>query len=139
MDLILAPDVFVNASVALGSPPDQVVQRVLGRPDRRPKTSDWVLARVEAMLTAVDGFRREAIPDQMALIRKLVDIVELDGEFAPGDWESALVATARAAQAQRVLTDHPDLADVKESDGIEFQSTEAWLLESMMPPPPPVG
>jgi len=139
MDLILAPDVFVNASVALGTPPDQVVQRVLGNPDRRPKTSAWVLERVEAMLSAVEGFKKEAIPEQMALIRKLVDVVELEGDFGPGDWQGALVATVKAADAARVVTDHPDLADVTEADGVEFVSTDAWLVESMIPPPPPVG
>ena len=49
MDIILAPDVYVNASVALGSPPEHVVRRVLGHSEKH-KTTEWVLARVEAML-----------------------------------------------------------------------------------------
>ena len=36
--MILTPDVFVNASVALGSPPEQVIRRVLG-PGKKTKTS----------------------------------------------------------------------------------------------------
>jgi hypothetical protein len=35
------------------------------------------------------------------------------------------------------MTDHPDLADKTEVDGIQFLSTEAWLLEATTPPPPP--
>jgi hypothetical protein len=35
-----------------------------------------------------------------------------------------------------VITDHPDLVD-KEASGVEFMSTEAFLLELMTPPPPP--
>ena len=42
MDILIAPDVFVNASVAGGSPPEQVARRVLGK-EPKPKTTKWVL------------------------------------------------------------------------------------------------
>lgn len=136
MDFILGPDVFVNASLAPGSPPDRVAQRTLGV-DPKPRAGAWILARVEAMLEAVPDFKKDAIPQQMDLIRKLVAPVDVPGEHAPDDWKGALAATARAAGVQRVVTDHPDLADVEEFEGIEFLSTEGWLLEQEIPPPPP--
>ena len=37
----------------------------------------------------------------------------------------------------RVITDHPDLADKDEVEGIEFMSSDAWLIEQTTPPPPP--
>lgn len=134
---ILAPDVFVNASVALGSPPEQVIRRVLGKPGKRPRTTDWVLARIEAMLRAIPSFKEEAIEPQMKLIRDLVDVVELKSPPGPDAWEKGLVASAKAVGAERVITDHPDLADKTESDGVLFVSSEAWLVEQTTPPPPP--
>lgn len=137
MDILLGPDVFVNASVALGSPPEQVVKRVLGKPGTRHKTTEWVLGRVEAMLSAVPAFKKELVGQQMALIRNLVDVVKIDKEPAVDQWEKGLVASAKAAGYKRVITDHPDLADKTEVDGILFVSSDAWLVEQTTPPPPP--
>jgi hypothetical protein len=135
--ILLAPDVYVNASVAgTGLAPEQVVNRVLGNKKERHKTTEWVLTRVEAMLKAHPTFKKEAIEPQMKLIRDLVDIVALKKE--PGEvWTDALVASAKAAGVKRVVTDHPDLADKTEVEGIEFLSSDAWMIEQQTPPPPP--
>lgn len=136
MDVILAPDVYVNASVALGSPPDQVVQRVLGKHKGQSGSTDWIMDRVAAMLSSVPEFKKEAVDEQVGLIKTLVQMHEHDGDFGPDAWEDALGAAAKAAGASRVITDHPDLLEKDDSD-VEFISTEAWLLEQQMPPPPP--
>lgn len=135
-DILLAPDVFVNASVALGSPPEHVVRRVLGGKNKT-KSSEWILARVEAMLGSLDAFKKDALATQMGTIRGLVEIVDPKKEFGPDAWADALAATAKAAGVKRVVTDHPDLADQKELDGVEFISSDAWLVEVTTPPPPP--
>jgi hypothetical protein len=135
---ILGPDIFVNASVALGSPPEHVVRRMLGLPGRKAKGTRWIVERVEAMLRAVPDFKAERVGPQMELIRGLVELIPDEAEFAPEAWEKALVSAAKAAGASRVITDHPDLLE-KEVDGVEFVSSEAWLLEKTTPPPPPVG
>jgi predicted nucleic acid-binding protein len=138
MDIVLAPDVFVNASVALGSPPDKVIRRVLGNHKGESKSSEWVLQRVAAMLSATPSFKKEAVETQLELIRGFVQvIVAEDGESKPDAWEEALVALAKAATARRVITDHPDLLQKESSNGIDFVSTEAWLLEQSIPPPFP--
>jgi len=134
--IILAPDIYVNASVALGSPPEQVARRALDPRKPPSKTSEWILARVQQMLQAVPEFKGEAVEAQLSLIRGLVQIVELP-ELPAQAWTEALVATARAAGARRVVTDHPDLLALVEQAGIEFMSSEAWLLETATPPPPP--
>jgi hypothetical protein len=137
MKILLAPDVYVNASVAgAGLAPAQVVNRVLGNEKMRHKTSDWVLVTTESMLKAHPHFKEDAIEPQMKLIRDLVDIIEPD-EHAADDWGGALVAAARAADVTRVITDHPDLADKDEIDGVEFLSSDAWMIEQTTPPPPP--
>lgn len=137
MDIILAPDVFVNASVAPGTPPDRVVQRVLGKHKGESTVTEWVLGRVQAMLEAVPAFKREAVKGQVDLIRTFVKVLPGASDFAPEAWEKALVANAKAAGATRVVTDHPDLLRVESSQGIEFISTEAWLFEATQPPPMP--
>ncbi|HEY8431444.1 MAG TPA: hypothetical protein VIL20_23850 [Sandaracinaceae bacterium] len=138
MDILLAPDVYVNASVAgAGYAPEQVVNRVLGNKKVRQKTTPWVLERVRAMLTAHPTFKKEAVEPQMKLISGLVEVVELKKDFAPDAWKDALVASAKATGAKRVITDHPDLADQTEVDGIEFLSSDAWMIEQQTPPPPP--
>jgi hypothetical protein len=137
VDIILAPDVYVNASVAPGSHPDHVVQRVLGKQRGQAKATEWVLKRVESMLGALPAFKREALQQHLALIRSLVKIVPGAIEFGPDAWEAALVASAKAASAGRVVTDHPDLLRLESSGGIDFISTEAWLLEATTPPPVP--
>jgi len=140
VDIVLGPDVYVNASVAIGSPPDKVVQRVLGQKKGQSKTTPWVLDRVAAMLNALTAsgvFKKEAVDQQVALIKQLVTVVEPSGKLGPDDWAAGLVATAKAAGAKRVVTDHPDLLAKEKVDGIEFISSEAWLLEQAMPPPPP--
>lgn len=136
-DMIIAPDVFVNASVALGSPPEHVIRRVLG-PGKKAKTSAWILSRAEAMLHNVEAFKKEAVEQQMATIRQFVEVVD-EADHPKDDWQDALVAAAKAAGCTRVVTDHPDLADVAEAEGIEFLSSDAWLVEQTTPPPPPGG
>lgn len=137
MDIVLGPDVYVNASVAVGSPPDKVVQRVLGEKKGQSKTTPWVLDRVAAMLTASGVFKKEAVEQQVALIKQLVAVVAEPGKHGTEDWAPGLVAAAKAAGAKRVVTDHPDVLAKEKLDGIEFISSEAWLLEQAMPPPPP--
>ncbi len=138
LNVVLAPDVYVNASVSVGTPPEQVVQRILGGVEKhgRSKTSEWVLARVEAMLHNVPAFKPDAVAQQMKTIRSLVDSVDI-AEHAADDWPKALAATAKAAGVTRVITDHPDLADQDDVDGVEFMSSDAWLVEQTTPPPPP--
>ncbi len=136
MDVVLAPDIYVNASVALGSPPEHAVRRAFGAPSK-PKTSTWVVQRVESMLHALPEFKDDAVAQQMSTIRGLVDLVER-GEYFIEDWEAALVALAKAAGVSRVLTDHPDLLAAKARQGVEFVSSDAWLREQAAPPPPPV-
>jgi hypothetical protein len=133
-DVILAPDVLVNASVAPGTAPEQVVNRVL-RGTQKSKSSEWIVGRVAAMLGGIPAFKPEAIAQQVKTIRGFLDVV--DKRDYPADaWKAALVAAAKAAAGKRVITDHPDLVD-KESEGVEFISTEAWLVERTMPPPMP--
>jgi hypothetical protein len=138
MEIILAPDIYVNASLALGSPPEQVVRRVLGGRKGGNKTSEWILARVRQMLKAVPAFKGDAVDEQVNLIRGLVQIITVPGDHPADAWTAALVATARAAGAVRVVTDHPDLLELETSDGVEFMSSEAWLVEAATPPPAPV-
>ena len=135
MNVVLAPDIYVNASVSLGSPPEHVIRRTLGWA-ARAKTSEWVMDRVESMLRALPEFKDDAVAAQMATIRGLVDVVET-GKFLVEDWSKALVALAKAAEVGRVLTDHPDLLAESTLRGIEFVSSEAWLGEQTTPPPPP--
>jgi 23S rRNA U2552 (ribose-2'-O)-methylase RlmE/FtsJ len=137
MEIILAPDIYVNASVAFGSPPDQVARRVLTGKHGGRKSSEWVLSRVRQMLKAIPNFRMEAVDEQVALIRGFVQIVPV-GEHPADAWAQALVATAQAAGALRVVTDHPDLLELEATDGVEFMSSEAWLVEAATPPPAPV-
>ena len=56
VDIILAPDVYVNASVALGSPPEQVVRRVLGKHKGESKSH-----RVDHGARAPDAARRALV------------------------------------------------------------------------------
>ena len=137
MDVVLAPDIYVNASIALGSPPEHAVRRAFGGPGK-PKASGWVIERVESMLHAIPEFKSDAVAQQMTTIRSLVEVVET-GEFFIEDWDKALVALAKAAGVGRVLTDHPDLLASKNVEGVEFVSSDHWLGEQATPPPPPVG
>jgi len=131
----LAPDIYVNASIALGSPPEHAVRRAFGG-NGKPKTSAWVMERVESMLHALPEFKDDAVKQQMTTIRGLVDIVETN-EFFIEDWNEALVALAKAAGVRRVLTDHPDLLASKSVQEVEFVSSDNWLGEQVTPPPPP--
>lgn len=137
MELVLGPDVFVNASVAPGTPPEQIAQRVLGNAKHKITASRWVLERVEAMLGAHPAFRKDHLAEHMKLIGSLVTQAELDGKFEIGQWAEALAATAKAAKLDRVITDHPDLLEKGSHDGVDFESTESLLLEFAVPPPPP--
>jgi hypothetical protein len=89
------------------------------------------------MLASVPGFKREAVQQQLALIRSLVKVVPDASKFDSNAWQPALVAAAKAAEASRVVTDHPDLLQVGNADGIDFIASEAWLLEVTTPPPLP--
>lgn len=135
MDVIIAPDVFVNASLALGSPPEQVARRLLGGA-QKAKTSSWVLDRIEAMLHGSKAFKPDAVTVQMHTIRALTEVVDRQ-TFEPKAWPEALASLAKSAGVKRVLTDHPDLMEQAPVDGIEFVSTETWLFERQIPPPPP--
>ncbi len=137
MDIILGPDVYVNASVAPGMSPDRVVQRVLGQHRGESKATEWVLGRVAAMLSALPNFKHDAVKGQVDLIRSFVRVVPGAERFGPDEWTDALVASAQAAGVTRVVTDHPDLLRADSKDGVEFVSTEAWLLEVTTPPPVP--
>lgn len=134
-NVIIAPDVYVNASVALGSPPEHVVRRILGGSTKH-KTTEWILGRIEAMLGGIPSFKEEMVGAQMTTIRGLVDVVETD-EHGADDWTEALVAAAKAADVKHVITDHPDLADKDEVDGVLFLTSEGYLVEVTTPPPPP--
>jgi hypothetical protein len=136
VNVLLAPDVYVNASVALGSPPEQVVQRILGKHKGETSTTAWILDRVAAMLSLVPEFKKEAVDQQIGLIKGLVKVVETKSKHAPDAWKDALAEAAKLAGATRVITDHPDLIEL-EIPGVEFISSEAWLFEQKMPPPPP--
>ena len=137
VDIILAPDVYVNASVAPGTSPDRVVQRVLGKHRGESKATEWVLARVAAMLAKLPTFKDDAVNRQVDLIRSFVQVVPGARDQPAEAWQSALVSSAKAAGVARVITDHPDLLRVEQVDGVEFVSTEAWLLEVTTPPPIP--
>ncbi len=137
MPLVLAPDVLVNASVALGEAPQRVVDRLLTLGAGETAVSGWVLERTEAMLRAVPTFKADAVGPHVAHISSLVTLVTPSETYGPDAWQDALVATAKAAGADRVLTDHPDLLETGFVDGIEFMACEAFLVEATMPPPPP--
>lgn len=137
VDVFLAPDVYVNASLTSGTFPDRVVQRVLGQHRGESMATEWVLDRVQSMLSALPNFRKDAVRGQIELIRSLVKVIPGSSDFAPEAWGRALVAGAKAAKASRVVTDHPDLLALETSDGVDFLSTEAWLLEVTTPPPIP--
>lgn len=139
LDIILGPDVYVNASVALGSPPEHVVRRVLGPNKPKPKATSWIIDRVAGMLGNIESFKKEMVDAQVSTIKQFVEVVDEDFEHGPDAWEEALVAAAKAAGVARVVTDHPDLADKTEVDGVEFLSSDAWLVEVTTPPPPPGG
>lgn len=137
VDIILAPDVYVNASVAPGTSPDRVVQRVLGQHRGESTATEWVLARIGSMLAALPAFKHDAIAAQVNLIRSFVKVIPGAESVAADAWREGLVASAKAAGVQRVITDHPDLLKLDASDGVEFVSTESWLLEVTTPPPVP--
>jgi hypothetical protein len=134
---LLAPDVYVNASIALGSAPEKVAQKFLGDRKRPSRTTEWILATVQSMLSKLPEFKPERVDSQMTLIRSLVEVVDDADEYAGDAWEEALIAAAKTVAADRVITDHPDLLSKERTAGIEFISTEAWLIEASMPPPPP--
>lgn len=137
MNILLAPDIYVNASVAMGTPPEAVVQRVLGKHKGESKTSEWILGRVHQMLAALPEFKEDAVDAQIELIRGLVQVVDVNDDFDATNWEAALVATAKQADVKRVLTDHPDLLEKKTAEGVEFVASEDWLKEVATPPPVP--
>lgn len=137
MELVLGPDVFVNASVAPGTPPEQVAQRLLGNEAHKIKSSRWILDRVAAMLEAHPAFLNDHIAPHLKLIESLVQVVELEGSFGAEKWPEALAATAKAAGLDRVITDHPDLLEAGAQDGVDFESTESLMVEFAVPPPPP--
>lgn len=145
VDFILGPDIFVNASVALGTDPDRVAQKVLSQPQRggsKPKTTLWVLEQVAIMLRAHPHFSREAIDPHVKMIASLMDVIKnvpatSSHGSATETWKHALVDSAKACGASRVVTDHPDLADHAPIDGVEFISSQSWLLDQAIPPPPP--
>ena len=137
MDIILAPDVYVNASIAPGTSPDRVVQRVLGQHRGESKATEWVLSRIGAMLRALPTFKADAVQSQVDLIRSFVHVVPGAEDVGPDAWREGLVASAKAAGVERVVTDHPDMLQLETAEGVEFVSTDSWLLEVTTPPPVP--
>jgi hypothetical protein len=140
LDAILAPDVYVNASVAgMGLPPERVASRFLGENRGKTKSTPWILKRVAEMLTAHPDFRTESVRTQIGTIREALELIDdgSDGKHEAGAWEPALTAAAKAAGVSRVITDHPDLIAKESAGGVEFISCETWLLEESTPPPPP--
>lgn len=137
LDVILSPDVYVNASIAPKTPPEQVVQRVLAKHKGECGITKWILARVQQMLKAVPEFKDEAIKPQLQTIIDHTKVIEESEQHPADDWVTALLAAAKGAGVQRIVTDHPDLLEKDTVDGIEFISTEAWLVEQTTPPPPP--
>src|ERR1700754_551900 len=105
--VVLGPDIYVNASVALGSAPEQVARRVL-RDKASGAATEWILTRVRDMLVKVPGFKDDAVDEQVQLIRGLVHIVGDSETHGPDAWKDALIAAAKKAGVQRVVTDHPD-------------------------------
>jgi hypothetical protein len=140
VDALLAPDVYVNASVAgVGLPPERVASRFLGEHRGKTRSTPWVLKRVAEMLTAHPDFKTDSVRPQIQAIRDALELVDdgSDGKFGADSWEPALVAAAKAAGVSRVITDHPDLIDRGTVDGVDFVSCDSWLLEESTPPPPP--
>jgi hypothetical protein len=135
VDLVLAPDIFANASVAPGTDPDRVIQKTIGA-GQKVKATPWILERVRAILYNVPSFKREALDQHMTLIGSLIEAVNDPTEHGPDAWLPALVAAAKIAQATRVITDHPDLIGKTES-GVDFISSENFLVELALPPPLP--
>jgi hypothetical protein len=114
VDALLAPDVYVNASVAgVGLPPERVASRFLGEHRGKTRSTPWVLKRVAEMLTAHPDFKTDSVRPQIQAIRDALELVDdgSDGKFGADSWEPALVAAAKAAGVSRVITDHPDLID----------------------------
>lgn len=137
-DAILAPDVYVNASVAgMGLAPERVAQKVLANHRGECKATPWILKRVAEMLTAHPDFKNENLRHQIETIRNSVQLIADPSEQPADAWEPALVAAAKAAGVTRVITDHPDLLTKEQSDGVDFLSCENWLFEESTPPPPP--
>lgn len=138
LDVILAPDVFVNASVAgVGLPPERVASKILSAHRGETVSTPWILKRVADMLSVHPDFKKDMLRPQIQTIRDAVQLVEDPAEVGADSWEDALVGAARAAGVTRVVTDHPDLLDKETSGGVEFISCETWLLEAGTPPPPP--
>ena len=119
MKILLAPDVYVNASVAgAGLAPAQVVDRVLGNKQLRHKTSDWVLDMTEAMLRAHPHFKQEAVGQQMK-----ANNYDFTGELASAAVDNSMQPllledttgrghrTRRDAGAGLGVTDFEDIVD----------------------------
>jgi len=136
LDVVPAPDVYVNASVSLGTAPDHALRRLLGEPGQVIAT-EWILERVTAMLVASGKFKEDKVHEQVALIKSLVKVIDDGNDKAADDWAGALGAAASAGGLSRVMTDHPDLLASGSSGDIEFVACEAWLVEQTTPPPPP--
>jgi hypothetical protein len=134
--IVLGPDVFANASVAPGTDPDKVVQRTLGGKARQVSVTPWILDTIRFLLDKVPAFKHEALDKHIELIRSLVTVLDETEKHAPAAWGPALAAAARLAGTKTVVTDHPDLINKTEA-GIDFISTENFLVEVSLPPPPP--
>ena len=89
------------------------------------------------MLAALPSFKSEAVQSQVDLIRSFVDVVPGAEGIKADSWREGLVASAKAAGVERVVTDHPDMLSLENADGVEFVSTDSWLLEVTTPPPVP--
>src|SRR5260221_14602969 len=108
MNVVLGPDVFVNASVAPGSDPDKVALRALGGA-RSVKATPWIIDQVRAMLSKVPQFKPDLVDQQLGRIRAVVEVLDDNTAHAAGAWAKALAAAAKLAGVPFVVTDHPDL------------------------------
>jgi hypothetical protein len=136
MNVVLGPDVFVNASVAPGSDPDKVAVRTLGG-GRKVKVTPWILAQVKTMLGKVPQFKPELVEQQIERVRAVVEVLEEKTTHPAGAWAKALASAAKAAGVAFVVTDHPDLIAQGAEAGIDFITTENYLVDLAVPPPPP--
>ncbi len=90
------------------------------------------------MLVASGHFIENRVDEQMGLIRGLVEIVPVKVDFDIENWGEALKVAAEASGVVRVVTDHPDLLALSGGEqGIDYVSSDAWLVEQTTPPPPP--
>ena len=78
---------------------------------RKVKATEWILSRVHDMLLLLPAFKKEAVDQQVELIRSFVDVIDEKATHKPGEWPEALAAAAKLAGLDFAVTDHPDLVE----------------------------